>query len=151
VVEAVAGAGGPATEAERVAAVVRGMNALLRAVTQAIPPAAQAAFLDAAQRYLWDAASPYAAVTRQVTISGEGSVDEAALGRALAALDGGALAALEPSGSRARVALGALREALFFWLFLAGERVTGEADEALGRIVRKELGPLEALAAAAAP
>jgi hypothetical protein len=49
------------------------------------------------------------------------------------------------------VALEALRDALYFWLFLAGERVTLEVDEALGRAVRQKLAPLEVIATAATP
>jgi hypothetical protein len=149
--EVVAGAAGPATEAERVPAVVRAMNELLRRVAQAVPPGARAGFLDEAQRFLWDATGPFAPVTRGVAVGGDGALDEAALAGAVLALDGGARAALERSGSPARIALAALREALFFWLFLAGERVTREVDEALGRAIRQKLGPVEALADAAAP
>jgi hypothetical protein len=149
--EVVAGAAGPATEAERVPAVVRAMNELLRRVAQAVPPGARAGFLDEAQRFLWDATGPFAPVTRGVAVGGDGALDEAALAGAVLALDGGARAALERSGSPARIALAALREALFFWLFLAGERVTREVDEALGRAIRQKLGPVEGLADAAAP
>jgi hypothetical protein len=148
-VEAVAGAAGPATEAERLPALVRGLNELLRGVAQAVPPGARAGFLDAAQRFLWDPESPFAPLLRELTVAGDGALDEAAVAEAVAALDGAALAGLDPSGAPARAVLAALREALFFWLFLAGERIPRDADEALGRAVRQKLGPLEALAAAA--
>lgn len=146
-VEVVAGAG-PATEAERVPAVVRGLNELLRAVGQAVPAGARAAFLDAAQRFLWDAASPFAPLLRELTVAGDGGLDEGALLEAVNGLDGAALASMEASGAPARVVLEALREALFFWLFLAGERVPREVDEELGRTVKQRLPPLEALVAA---
>jgi hypothetical protein len=151
VLEAVAGVAPPASEAERVPAVARGMGELLRTVGQAVAPGARAVFLDAAQRFLWDTASPFAPVLRQLTISGDGGIDEAAVVEAVSALDAEALAALDPSGVPARVALEALREALFFWLFLVGERVGRDVDESLGRSVRQKLASLEALAAAAAP
>jgi hypothetical protein len=148
--EAVAGAAGPATEAERVPAIVAGMNELLRSVGQAVPAGARAGFLDAAQRFLWDAASPFAPLLRELTVSGDGGVDEGALLEAVSGLDAAALSSMEPSGSPGRVVLEALREALFFWLFLAGERVSPDADEALGRAVKQRLAPLDALVTAAA-
>jgi len=146
--EAVAGAVGPATEAERVAAVMKGVNELLRDVTREVPPGNRAAFLDAVQRFLWDASSPFAPLLRELTVDGEGGIEEAAAAEALAGLDAASLQAMEPSGAPARVALEALRDALYFWLFLAGERVTREVDEALGRTVRQKLTPLEGIAAA---
>ncbi len=149
--EAVADAAGPATEAERVSDIVRGVNELLRAVAQEVPPGARAAFLDAAQRFLWDGSSPYAPLLRELTVGGDGGIDEVASAETLAGLDAATLAGMEPSGLRARVALEALRDALFFWLFLAGERVSREVDEALGRAVRQKLAPLQALADSAAP
>jgi hypothetical protein len=149
-VEAIAGAAGPASEAERVPSIVQGVNALLRAVGQAVPAGARAAFLDAAQRFLWDAASPFAPLLRELTVSGDGGLDEGALLEAVSGLDAATLSAMEPSGSPARVVLEALREALFFWLFLAGERVPREVDESLGRTVKQQLAPLEALVTAAA-
>ena len=149
VLEAVAGSAAPASEAERIRAVARGMSELLRTVGQAIAPGARAAFLDAAQQFLWDGASPFAPLLRQLTVAGDGGVDEAAIVDAVAALDGDALAALDPSAAPARVALAALRDALFFWLFLAGDRVGRDVDEALGRAVRQKLAAVEAIAAAA--
>jgi len=145
-VEAVAAALASASPEERVPAVVAGMNELLRAIAQAVPAGAQAAFLDAAQGFLWDESNPWAPLVRGLPVGGDGGVADDALLAALAALDGAALAALHPSGAPAKVALEALREALFFWLFLAGERISRETDEALGRAVKQKLGQLEALA-----
>jgi hypothetical protein len=149
--EAVAGVTGPATEAERIAEVLKGVNELLRAVTREVPTGARAPFLDAVQRFLWDAASPFAPLLRELTVDGDGGIDEAAAAEALAGLDAATLQGMEPSGAPSRVALEALRDALYFWLFLAGERVSREVDEALGRAVRQKLGPLEAIAGATLP
>jgi hypothetical protein len=46
------------------------------------------------------------------------------------------------------VLFAALREVLFFYLFLVGERVSREADEALGAAVRPRLVALEGLLSA---
>jgi hypothetical protein len=146
-VEAVAVPLASTSPAERVPTVVAGLNELLRAVTQAIPAGGRAAFLDAAQAFLWDESNPWAPLVRGLSVTGDGGVDEAEVRRALDALDPAALAAMDPSGAPAKVALDALREALFFWLFLAGDRIPREADEALGRTVKQRLAPLEALAA----
>jgi hypothetical protein len=145
-VEGVAAPLATASPAERVPRVVAGMNELLRAVAEAVPASGRAAFLDAAQAFLWDDANPWAPLVRGLPVTGDGSVDEAGLRRALDALDPAALAALDPSGAPAKVALEALREALFFWLFLVGERIPREADEALARAVKQKLAALEALA-----
>jgi hypothetical protein len=147
--EAVAGAAGPATEAERLPALVAGMNGLLRDVGAAVPPGARAGFLDAAQRFLWDAASPFAPLLRELTVASDGTLDEAAVLDAASGLDRATLSTLEPSGAPARFVHDALREVLFFWLFLAGERVGRDVDETLGRAVKQKLAPLEALVSAA--
>ena len=76
----------------------------------------------------------------------DGGLDVAALANRLAALDRRTLARLHPSAEPAKVLLDALREVLFFWLFLAGARVGREVDESLGRAVRAKLAQLEGLA-----
>jgi hypothetical protein len=144
--EAVAVPVSSASPAERVAAVVAGVNELLREVAQAVPPGVRAGFLDTAQAFLWDEANPWAPLVRGLSVAGDGSVDADAIEQALAALEPGALAGMDPSGAPARVALGALREALFFWLFLAGDKIPREVDESLGRAVKQKLAALEALA-----
>ena len=68
---------------------------------------------------------------------------------AIRALSGEDLAAMDASGSRLKVAADALRDALFFWLFLVTDRIPRESDDALGRAIRPKLAPLEALATAA--
>jgi hypothetical protein len=143
VVAAPLAAGSPA---ERVPPIVSGMNELLRAVAQAVPAGARAAFLDAAQGFLFDESSRWAPLLRRVSVSGDGGLDDGAVQQALAGLGAEGLGALDPSGDPAKVAFAALREALFFWLFLAGERIGRDADEALGRAVKPKLARLESLA-----
>jgi hypothetical protein len=78
----------------------------------------------------------------------DGALDEATLLANAAALKGAVLGRLDPSGDRGRVLFAALREVLFFYLFLVGERVSREADEALGAAVRPRLVALEGLLSA---
>jgi hypothetical protein len=148
-VEAVASQGGGGSPAATVAAVVAGANELLRAVATAVPAGARAQFLDAAQAFLFDDASPHAAVLRGLQVAGDGSVDEARVEAALTRLDPAILRAQGPGG-HARVAFEALREAVFFWLFLVGGRVPRDTDEALGRAAKRRLAELEALVVAPA-
>jgi len=147
-VEAVAGSrgGAGAGAAERVPAILAGMNALLREVTAAVPPAARGSFLAAARTFLADEGNPFAPLFAGLLPGDDGGLDEAALSSRLGALDRETLAALDPSASPARAILEALREALFFWLFLAGERIPRDADEALGPSVKDGLARLDGIA-----
>ncbi len=132
--------------AERSAAILAGANALLREVTAAVPADARASFLAEARAFLSDAANPFAALLGGVALAEDGGLAEDALAARLAALERRTLAQLDPSAERPRVLLLALREALFFWLFLAGPRVEHGADEALGRGLKAKLARLETLA-----
>ena len=147
-VEALVGAA-PASEAERLAQVVKGLNELLRSVAQAVPPGTRAGLLDAAQRFLWDAANPFAPLLRELTVAGDGGLEEERVLEAVGALSPEELAAMDASGDRVRIAKDALRDALFFWLFLVADKLPRESDDALGRAVRQKLAPIELLAAPA--
>ncbi len=144
-VEAVGEPLASAAAPERIPAILSGMNALLRAVTSAIPSGARGAFLEAARAFLADDGGAFAPLLAGLLPAPDGALDEAALASRLAALDRLALARLDPSAEPARVLFEALREALFFWLFQAGERVAREADESLGRAVKAKLAQLEGL------
>jgi hypothetical protein len=144
--EAVAESSASGVPAERAAAILSGTNALLREVAAAIPAGAQAPFLAEARAFLSDASNPFAALLGGVALADDGGLDEVALAARLAALERRTLAQLDPSAERPRALLQALREALFFWLFLAGARVERGADEALGRDLKAKLARLEALA-----
>jgi hypothetical protein len=145
-VEAVAEPLASSSAADRIPALVAGMNELLRAIAQGIPPGARASFLDAAQGFLWDDTNPYAPLVRTLAVAPDGSLDAAALQVALGTLDRATLAQLAPSGEPAKILFEALREALLFWLFLAGERIGRKADESLTRTVKSKLAQLEGLA-----
>jgi len=144
-VEALAEPIATAAPAERVPALLAGMNALLRGVTSAVPPGARAPFLDAAREFLEAGSGPFAPLLAGLVPASDGGLDEAVVATRLSALDRAALAKLDPSAEAPKVLLEALREALFFWLFLAGERIGREVDESLGRAVKAKLAQLEGL------
>jgi hypothetical protein len=137
------GAGGAA---ERIPALLAGMNALLREVVAAVPARARPAFLAEARAFLSDEAAPFALLLAGLAPDEDGALDEAALAARLEGLDADTLARLVSSAERPRALFEALREALLFWLFLAGGRVDAAADAALGRALRGPLLRLEALA-----
>ncbi|HEY6004405.1 MAG TPA: DUF4388 domain-containing protein [Anaeromyxobacter sp.] len=134
-----------AAPAERVPAILSGMNALLRGVTSAVPLAARGAFLDGAREFLAEGGGAFAPLLAGLAPAPDGGLDEAVLGARLAALDRLALAKLDASADPSRVLLEALREVLFFWLFLAGDRIGRETDESLGRAVKAKLAQIEGL------
>ncbi len=144
-VEAITDQLAPVAPEDRLPTLVSGMNELLRAVATTVTPGTRAAFLDAAHAFLADPQGRYAPVLAGLSPGPEGTLDDATLLRSLSALDRAALARLEPSGDPVRVAFEALREALFFWLFLVGERIEREADEAIAGSVRRGLARLEGL------
>lgn len=130
---------------DRLRAVAAGMNALLRRVTAAIPDASRPAFLAAVRAFLADGQHPLAPVWARAAHAADGAVDETALLANVGAVKGAVLARLEPSGDPARLLFEALRELLLFNLFVAGERLDREADDALALALKEALGPLEAL------
>jgi Domain of unknown function (DUF4388) len=143
-------AAGPAAESlapeARAGAVARGMGGLLREVVAAVEPVARPALLAEVRGFLADAAAPFAPVLANLSPAEDGALDEERLLGNVGALAPAAVAALVPSGSRSALVLAALRELLFFYLFLAGERLDRAADDALGRRVKQRLQQLEDLA-----
>jgi hypothetical protein len=133
-----------ATPAARLEAVVAGYDDALRLVAAAIPGGAKPAFLEAVRAHLADEATPFAPLFRRLAPGVDGGLDRARLLGNLASLNGAAL----PSAEAARLLADALQELLFFYLFLAGERIPREADEALGAQVRRHLDRLAGLAGA---
>jgi hypothetical protein len=144
-VEALADAVATAVPAERVPAILSGMNGLLRGVTSAIPPGARATFLDTGKAFLAEGGGTFAPLLAGLVPGADGGLDEAAIASRLSAMDRAALARVDASASPNRAAFEALREVLFFWLFLAGERVGRDVDESLGRAVKAKLAQLEGL------
>jgi hypothetical protein len=134
-----------AEPASRLQAIAAGMNDLLRLVLATIPEAGRAAFLAGVRAFLGDGSHALAPLWTRAGHGDDGALDEATLLANAGALGGPALGRLDAAGDRGRVLFAALREVLFFYLFLAGERVSREADEALGAAVRPRLTALEGL------
>jgi hypothetical protein len=133
---------------ERLQAVAKGMNDLLRTIAEAVPDSTRPAFFAGVRSFLADGTHPLAPVWARAGHGQDGALDEAVLLGNVAVLQGGALSRLEPSGDRGRLLFSAMREVLFFYLFVAGERIARDADEALGAAVRAKLSALEGLLAA---
>jgi hypothetical protein len=132
--------------AEALRALATGMNELFRLVAGTVPEAGRPAFRAGVRSFLADSSHALAPVWARAPHGDDGAVDLDTLLGNLHAMKGGALAKLEPSGDPARLLLAALRELLFFQLFLAGERIPRDADEALSVAIRPKLEALEALA-----
>ncbi|HZY04546.1 MAG TPA: DUF4388 domain-containing protein [Anaeromyxobacteraceae bacterium] len=140
----------PATAAaspqDRLAALVEGMNAVLREVCGAAAAHGGAEpFLAGVRAYLGDASSRFAPLWKRVRPRPAGDLDPDRVLGNLAALRGAVLRRLEPSGDPARLLHDGMREVAFFYLFLAGERLPREADDALGERVKRTFLELEDL------
>jgi hypothetical protein len=145
-VEAVAEPAASVDPAARLEAIARGINDALRAVVAAVPEPARSAFHASARVFLADPRSPLAALFVRLVPAPDGALDEAALLENVRAVEPGVVAGLVPSGGHTALLLHALRELLFFYLFLAGERIERAADDALGREVKRRLAAVEDLA-----
>jgi len=130
----------------RLRTVVSGMNELYRLVAATVPEAGRPAFRAGVRAFLADSAPPLAPVWARAAHADDGTLDEQTLLGNVAAMRGAALSRLEPSSDPARLLLAALRELLFFQLFVAGERLPREADEGLGVAIRPKLAELEEIA-----
>lgn len=132
-----------AGQGARLSALAAGYAELLRLVTAAVPAGARPGFLDAVATQLRDPRAPFAPIFRGLVPAPDGALDPAAL---LANIGG--LQPLPPEEETPRLVAEALGELLFFYLFVAGERLPREADETLGALVRRKLTALEGLAGA---
>lgn len=145
VAEPAAAAGEPGA---RPPAIVAGMDELLRLVATAVTPEQQPPFLAAVRAHLGDERAAFAPLFRRVALGPDGGLDQAALLANVAALHGPSPLPAELGGEAPRLVFDALRELLFFYLYLAGERIPRDADERLGAEVRRRLSQLEGLAGA---
>jgi len=142
-VESLAGPG--AEPGDRLDAIARGVNELLRGVTAALPAESRAEFLASVRTFLGDASSRFAPLWRMVVPGADGGLEPGAVVANLGMLRGESLRKVEPGGDPARYLLDGMRELLFYALFLAGSRIRREADEALAAEVKRRLLPLEGL------
>jgi hypothetical protein len=138
-------AGAEAEPGDRLDAIARGVNEILRQVTAALPAESRGDFLAAVRAFLGDASSRFAPLWRMVVPGPDGGIEPGAVVANLAALRGEALRKIEPSGDAARFLFDGMRELLFYDLFLAGSRIRREVDEALAADVKRRLLPLEGL------
>ncbi len=142
-VEAVAEpAAAPADPAARRTAIAGGLTDLYRLALAALPVEARPAALSTVRAFLVDPSSRFAPLWRGVAPGPDGGVDPAAILANLARVDGPALAKLEPTGDPDRLLVDGMKELLLFWLYLAGERIAREADEALSSKVKRRLEQL---------
>jgi hypothetical protein len=118
-----------------------GYGELLRLVTATIPRTSRPAFLAAVASMLRDPTAPFAPIFRDTTPTPDGDLDVGAL---LLNIEG--LQPPPPEGEAPRLLAEGLRELLFYYLFLAGDRLERESDELLGATVRRKLTALEGLA-----
>ena len=122
-------------------ALAGGYVELLRMVTASISAGQRPAFLDAVAVHRSDANVPFAPIFRGLTTPLDGGLDTVELLRNLEALQ-----PPPPVEEAPRLLAEGLRELLFFYLFLAGDRLSRQVDEALGTMVRRKLTELEGLA-----
>jgi hypothetical protein len=125
----------------RLAALASGYVDLLRLVATAVPTGERLSFLEAVGAHLRDPAIPFAPLFRGLAPGPDGGFDAATL---LLNLD--SLQPAPPAEEAPRLLAVGLRELLFFYLFLAGDRLPPEVDRALGARVRRKLTGLDGLA-----
>ena len=128
-----------ADPAERLRLVAAGLAAALRAVAVALPDAARPGLVAGLRSFLADPGSPHAVVLNRLSLSTEGGLDVDAVVAHVGSIEDQAVAGLESSGDRAALLYRALRELIFFALFLLGDRLSPAEDEALSRATRERL------------
>jgi hypothetical protein len=133
---------------DRLAAIAGGMDELLRTVAAAVAAEQKPFFVAAVRAHLSDDRAPFSPLFRKLLPGPEGGLERAVLLANLAALRGPAAQKVDAAGEGPRLLMDALRELLFFYLYLAGERIPRQADEQLGALVRRQLAQLEELAGA---
>ena len=143
VAEPAAAAGDPGA---RLPAIAGGMDELLRTVAAAVNAEQKPFFLAAVRAHLSDDRAPFSPLFRRVVPGPDGGLDQQLLLANLAALRGPGAQKVDVSNEAPRLLLDALRELLFFYLYLAGERIPRDADERLGAEVKRKLQQLEGLA-----
>jgi hypothetical protein len=124
----------------RMGALAHGYVELLRLVTVTVPSSGRPAFLSIVADHLGDPNVPFAPIFAGLELGEDGGLDPDALLGNMAALR-----PAPPQEELPRLLVQGLRELLFFYLFLAGDRLARDADETLGTNVRRKLTSLEGL------
>jgi hypothetical protein len=127
----------------RVEAVVEVLVELLQLVAASVPPDEKGAFLAAIRAFAADPAGVYAPLLQGSPPADDGAIDRAAFLERLAALPDAAVQRLHPAGDRRGLAVEALRELLFFFLFAVGGRIPAEEDEFLASELKRRLAALD--------
>lgn len=141
--EAVADDPGPGAPEARLAEVMATLNGLLRRVAAAVPEPSRPAFVTGVRTFLATGDHPCAPVWAGAGLGDDGALDEGAVLSNVRGLRRAALGRLAPSGDRARALLEALRELLFFELFLAAGTLDPGDERALSAELRRELERLD--------
>ncbi len=146
-VEAVGEAAAAARQGDdRLRAIAAGLNAILRDIALALAAhRALEPFLAGVRGFLADPSSRFAPLWNMAAPGPDGALDEAVLLGNLATLRGAALQKVEPSGDPGRFLFDALREIMFFYLFLAAEHLPRDDDDALSARVKTKVEALEPL------
>jgi len=142
-VEAAGDASGAGGAGGRVEAVAEVLDELLQLVAASVPAEQRRAFLAAVRAFVADPGAVHAPLWQGLTLGDDGSIDRAAFLERLAALPAPSVQRLQPSGDRRALALGALRELLFFYLFALAAYVTREEDDFLASELKRRLATLE--------
>lgn len=139
-------ASGGRAPAGRLESVVAALNELLQLVAAAVPGSARGAFSGATRAFLADPSSIHAPLWQGLAPAEDGSLDAAALLERISTLPAPVVQRLQSSGDRRALALEALRELLFFYLFTLGPSLPHAEDDALAAEVKRRLATLEGAA-----
>jgi hypothetical protein len=142
-VEAAGEDGKPTGDGAPVETVAEVMCELLQLVAASIPAERRPLFFEAVRAFLADPAGIYASLWQGLTPGEDGAVDAALFLDRLGALPAGVLQRLNPSGDRRALAIEALRELLFFYLFSAGAHLAREEDEFLSSELKRRLATID--------
>lgn len=142
-VEAAGEAGNRMGDGAPVETVAEVMCELLQLVAASIPAERRPRFFETVRAFLADPAGIYASLWQGLTPGEDGSVDAALFLDRLGALPAGVLQRLKPSGDHRALAIEALRELLFFYLFSAGAHLAREEDEFLSSELKRRLATLD--------
>jgi hypothetical protein len=142
-VEAAGEAGDAKAAGGRVEAVAEVLVELLQLVAASVPAEEKGPFLAAVRAFAADPAGIHAPLLQGATPADDGAIDRGAFLERLAALPDATVQRLHPAGDRRALAVEALRELLFFYLFAIGGRIPKEEDEFLASELKRRLATVD--------